>query len=150
MCKITHPLRICKIIGEYYFKFNISDEATKWDVEFVIIAKKYRIVKKEDYYCIQSYDVSVCPECKAKLKVRGSKKRWVIDKDGIKKCYSLRQLQCMECKKIHIEYIDTIIPYKHYSAEAIQDALTDSSSSCVAENSTIRGWKRNGVRIWKT
>ena len=39
----------------------------------MILAKKYRIIKKESYYCIQSYDESVCPNCNSKLKVRGSK-----------------------------------------------------------------------------
>ena len=108
----------------------------------MILAKKYRIIKS--YYCIQSYDESVCPNCNSKLKVRGSKKRWIIETDGTKTCYNLRQLQCMNCKKIHIEYIDKIVPYKHYSAEAISEALISSKSSCVAENSTIREWKKDG------
>ena len=73
--------------------------------------------------------------------MRGSKKRWVIDLDGVKRCYNLRQLQCLTCKKIHLEYFDKIVPYKHYSAEAIKDAVTQSKSICSAENSTIRGWK---------
>ena len=113
----------------------------------LVIAKKYRIIKKGEYYCIHSYDVHICPTCQQELRVRGSKKRCIIERDGTKKCYNLRQLQCPTCRKIHIEYIDKIIPYKHYSADAIQDALVSSKSSCVAEDSTIRGWKKNGVRI---
>ena len=113
----------------------------------MILVKKYSIINKGNYYCIQSYDENLCPNCNSKLKVRGSKKRWIIEIDGTKTCYNLRQLQCSNCKKTHIEYTDKMVPYKHYSAEAIQDALISSKSSCVAENSTIRGWKRNGARL---
>lgn len=108
----------------------------------MVLVKNYRVVKKEDYYCIQSFEIPICPNCQNELRVRGSKKRWVIELDGMKRCYNLRQLECPKCKKIHLEYFDKIVPYKHYSAEAIQDAISQRRSVCPAENSTIREWRR--------
>jgi len=43
---------------------------------------------------------------------------------------------------MHLEIPDFIAPHKHYSAEVIQQALSQNQSFCPADDSTIRRWRR--------
>ena len=108
----------------------------------MIILKNYSVVKKNDYYYIISKKNSICPKCNNILKVHDNKKRKIISIDGKVYVFKLRRLKCKNCKTLHIELPDIIIPYKKYSKDAIESALFNKKTSCYAENSTIYRWKK--------
>jgi hypothetical protein len=107
----------------------------------VIIVRDYQIVQKDGCYCVKTSKLQRCARCNTRLRVRGSKRRYVIMDTGIRKCFRLRQLYCEKCHRTHIEYPDIIVPYKHYSAKTIEDALQEEHLECTAENSTIYRWR---------
>ena len=106
----------------------------------MLIIKDYEIRKYRKTYYIISKEKLKCPYCNNELKVRDSRKRHLILNN--EKCeFNLRRLKCVNCKKIHIELPDIIIPYKRYSKEMIKSAVFYEYTNCQAENSTIYRWK---------
>ena len=107
----------------------------------MIIVYDYKIIQKGDCYYVKTVSRSICQQCKSPLRVRGSKRRYLITETGEKKCFQLRQLYCEKCQKTQIECPSIIVPYKHYSASAIKNAVSNQNAECSAENSTIQRWK---------
>ncbi len=107
----------------------------------MVIVCDYQIVQKNGCYCVKASKQPRCIQCNAPLRVRGSKRRYLIMDAGDRKCFRLRQLYCVNCHRTHIEYPDIMIPHKHYASKVIQDALLNDDSGCVAENSTIYRWR---------
>lgn len=93
-----------------------------------------------------SKEPRVCPLCQGQMKVRDSKRRQIILASGETRIFRLRRLKCKNCGHLHLEMPDLFVPYKHYSRDAIEQALYGSHSFCSAENSTIYRWNKE----WKT
>jgi hypothetical protein len=86
-----------------------------------------------------------CPCCDGNLKVRGSKKRKRITSEGKKLTLQIRVLKCLDCKRIHHELPDIIVPYKRYDRESIEAVITGGTILEVAvsaDESTINRWKK--------
>lgn len=95
------------------------------------------------------YIFEKCLLCGRNLHGHGTRKRHVRV-GGNKIWYRIRRFRCPVCKKTFTLLEPCMIPYKHYAAVEIEDALKDiaagvpfSQNSCVAEESTLRRWKRD-------
>lgn len=88
---------------------------------------------------------SVCPFCIGELVYRDSRLRKSKDVIGNIISYLLRRLRCESCKKLHTEIPDILQPYKHYDSKTIQSVIDENSdaSFCVADDSSIRRWKKS-------
>lgn len=74
----------------------------------------------------------------------GSRKRKYISSDGNRNTLVIRRLRCRQCKHIHHELPDILVPYKRYDSESIESALEDRNNLAVAaDDSTISRW-----RVW--
>ena len=77
------------------------------------------------------------------LEVRGSKKRKSINSAGEELTLVVRVLKCSNCKRVHHELPDILVPYKRYDRESIETVITGGTSLDVAaDDSTIIRWKK--------
>ena len=55
----------------------------------------------------------------------------------------IRRLRCSQCKRVHHELPDILVPYKRYGSESIEAVVSEEDTLTVAaDESTIRRWKR--------
>ncbi len=84
----------------------------------------------------------MCPSCNGPLKVVGSRKRSCINGLGEKILLIIRRLRCKNCKQIHHELPDLLVPYKRHIRESIETVINaDSVLSVTADESTLRRWR---------
>lgn len=88
-----------------------------------------------------------CPDCGGQLYQRDTKRRKVIQQDGIAQIYRLKRYKCRCCGKLHTVIPDCIIPYRHYAAEVMEGELCSARPDCPAANSTVHRWKSLFVKI---
>ncbi len=110
----------------------------------MVILTKYKMEQISDrFFYIRCREYKVCPRCGCKLYVIGSRKRKYINKDEENITLIIRRLKCRNCKRIHHELPDILVPYKRYESSSIGNALTDLDNSIVsAEESTIHRWRK--------
>ena len=76
--------------------------------------------------------------------VAGSRKRILREADGERSVLIIRRLRCKHCGRIHHELPDVIVPYKHHSAEAIEEILKERKTEtypCEASTALrLRRW----------
>lgn len=93
-------------------------------------------------FYVRSREIPYCPHCGREMRVAGSRRRRVRRLDSEVVTLIIRRLRCDACRRIHHELPDFIVPYKHYSAEVIEDILRGAektAGSCSpCENSTVR------------
>ncbi|MGB4701698.1 MAG: DUF6431 domain-containing protein [Syntrophomonadaceae bacterium] len=83
-----------------------------------------------------------CPCCNGRLKVIGSRKRICIDDKGEKIILVIRRLRCQECRRIHHELPDKLVPYKLHVSESIEAVITGKPGlSIPADESTLSRWR---------
>jgi len=105
----------------------------------------YRKERREDgkVYIISEED-SACPICFGILFVIGVRDRKLTDSSGVKETLVIRRLCCDDCRKIHHELPDMIIPYKRHCAETIENVVagevTDVCCDFVAEHRIKKWW----------
>ena len=66
------------------------------------------------------------------LFVIGSRSRQSLCGDGTRRTLRIRRLRCEECRKIHHELPDFLVPYKRYTAnvvEAVVESLITEQNS---------------------
>jgi len=110
---------------------------------YMVIITKYRQVKDGSKTYIRSEESSICPICSSGLRVIGSRDRKIIGIDGQWQTYVIRRLQCTQCKHIHHELPDLLVPYKRHCAETIvQVAIGDEPPGTVKQPTIhrIRDW----------
>lgn len=74
----------------------------------------------------------------------GSRKRVCWQRTGEKMVLIIRRMRCESCYKIHHELPDILVPYKRYTAESIEQVVSETEfTDVVAEESTMYRW-----RIW--
>src|SRR5690554_6190024 len=74
----------------------------------------------------------------------GSRSRVWYKSSGEKDRLIIRRLQCEDCKRIHHELPDILVPYKRYDAESIEGTVSAPARlDIVADGSTLYRW-----RIW--
>jgi len=89
--------------------------------------------------------IAICPNCGNPLIYHSRIIRSLLDISGTKKRYSLRVLKCENeaCPTTyHRELPDSIIPYKRYDAQSIQDAIEGENTIVAADESTIYRWRK--------
>lgn len=79
------------------------------------------------------------------MKVRDSKKRIVKDISGEKYVFNLRRFKCDKCNKLHEEIPDLMKPYKQYSKEAIETAISGNCNYYSMEDITVYRWKKENT-----
>lgn len=79
------------------------------------------------------------------MKVRDSKHRKVRDESGVEYNFSLRRFRCNNCRKLHTEIPDCIIPYKQYSQKVLNDVLGGKCDYYVVDASTVWRWKNQNT-----
>jgi len=108
----------------------------------MIILKNYEVQTKNGAHYAKSKEPRKCPLCEGNMFVRDSKCRRVILSTGEELTFRLRRLKCKKCRTLHVELPDLLVPYKHYSRDAIEQALSGTLTFCPAENSTIYRWSK--------
>lgn len=75
-------------------------------------------------FSVTSTEQIPCPCCGELLyKVIGSRLRMGRIETGEKNVYSIRRFRCQQCRKIHHELPDLLVPYKRYEASVIEGCL---------------------------
>lgn len=107
----------------------------------MICIAKYQLILDKDNnnkYYVKSEESSICPVCSTpELKVIGSRKRGVLKGDGEAIILIIRRLRCLDCKRIHHELPDMLVPYKRYFSGIIEVIVDDTSDEVSCENSSI-------------
>jgi len=107
----------------------------------VIVSEYELILNPVKGVFVRSLEQSSCPCCSGLLKVIGSRKRSCIDGAGEKILLVVRRPGCTECRRIHHELPDMLVPYKRHVAESIEAVIIDNSDSAAADESTIKRWR---------
>ena len=90
----------------------------------MVIINEYRKERREDgrIYIISEED-SACPTCFGAFFVIGIRDRKLVDSSGTKETLVIRRLRCDDCRKIHHELPDMVVPYKRHCAETIENVV---------------------------
>ena len=116
----------------------------------MIILKKYRIDTFGDEQHIVVTERIRCPDCGGRLRPRGTARRKIRDLYGEVQVYHVQRVRCTVCGAFHTALPDFIVPHKHYSKEAIDQAVEckfeSKLSACAAETETIRLWAKERLR----
>jgi hypothetical protein len=59
----------------------------------------------------------------------GTRRRGLIDRDGVKIILIIRRLYCAKCERIHHELPDCIVPYKRHCAETIEEIISSGTKA---------------------
>lgn len=110
----------------------------------MLVATRYTVSfdASQGVYVVRNKDAPLCPQCGALMSGYDQRKRKVIGEDGEIRIYYLRRLRCRECRQLHIELPDNLLPYKHYEAAVINAVKRGDSSQCPADDSTINRWQK--------
>ncbi len=93
-------------------------------------------------FLVKSAEQNSCPICNGQFEVIGTRKRTLITSAGDKIILVIRRLRCLDCRKIHHELPDIVVPYKRHASESIETAVTgDENLSVAADESTINRWR---------
>jgi hypothetical protein len=109
----------------------------------MVILSKYELFEnpKREFFVRGGEQIS-CPCCGGFLKVIGSRSRKYIDEAGEKVVLNIRRLRCGQCRKVHHELPDILIPYKRYDSNSIEAVITGGNGIMVsADESTLYRWK---------
>ena len=97
----------------------------------MIVISQYRQEKRNGAIHICSEESSVCPICLCDLKVIGSRKRGVIEPDGRQQIYIIRRLRCNDCRTIHHELPDLLIPFKRHCTATIEQVIAEPEPTTI-------------------
>ena len=112
----------------------------------MIIAKKYltEFCSFKSAYYVWVDEPLVCSLCGCnKMIKKGWRRRGSIDHLENSKLLMVRRVKCKDCDKIHHVLPDTIVPYKHYDAEAVEMIIKGQASETFCNESEI-----NRIKSW--
>ncbi|MDD4172502.1 MAG: DUF6431 domain-containing protein [Syntrophomonas sp.] len=96
---------------------------------------------KREFF-VRSAEQNSCPCCNGYLKVIGSCPRQCIDDRGENRTLIIRRLRCVECKRIHHELPDILIPYKRHVSKSIEAVISnDLPLNVYSDESTLARWR---------
>lgn len=91
---------------------------------------------------VRSAEQNQCPCCSGGLKVIGSRRRKFVNSAEDTVILVIRRLRCTDCRRVHHELPDILVPYKRYDSRSIEAGLSGDRDLCVgADESTIRRWR---------
>lgn len=95
-------------------------------------------------FFVRCTELIPCPCCGNDLKVIGSRKRKTKETGEETKILIIRRLRCENCKRIHHELPDCLVPYKRYASSNIEQVLSDAQSppDLAADEVTLYRLKR--------
>lgn len=104
---------------------------------------------KRRIFLVISEEDSVCPVCGSPLCRRDKKRRIYKEAGGKVSWFIINRLRCTNdnCRKLHSELPDCIVPYKHYGAEIVEDVIEEVVTSDDIETEdypcegTMNHWK---------
>ena len=101
-------------------------------------------LKSLQAFFVRCAELVPSPCCGETLSVIGSRKRKVINENGEHRLLVVRRLRCSQCRKIHHELPDCIVPYKRYESECIELVVSEPAQppAVAADDATLRRWKR--------
>ena len=82
-----------------------------------------------------------CPCCESKLTVIGSRKRKLRKSNGETTELIIRRLRCVNCRIIHHELPDCVVPYKRYESMCIEEVVSEEDPTVAADESTLYRWR---------
>ena len=84
-----------------------------------------------------------CPHCQSVLDPYDRRDRKYRDINGDQKTLVIRRLRCRnpQCRRIHAELPDFLVPYKRYAIDVITAVLTGSAVVAPTEEATRQRWK---------
>jgi hypothetical protein len=94
-------------------------------------------------FVVTGIETISCPKCGGELKQHDRRRRGLIDGEGAKHVYSLRQLRCKRCRRLHRELTDFMVPYKRYSTEVVEKVSKGERVYTPYEERT-----RQKIRVW--
>jgi hypothetical protein len=105
----------------------------------MIMISKYLLEKiGENIFRVCSSELSICPICASNVIVIGTRERTYIWSYGERHHLIIRRLRCIDCKKIHHELPDLLIPYKRHCAETFEKIVAGDHDGIPCEESTVR------------
>jgi hypothetical protein len=90
-------------------------------------------------FFVRSTERIPCPCCGGALNVIGSRRRRYIDPAGAVVALIIRRLRCRDCRRVHHELPDILVPYKRHSSESIESVVSAKAQevSISADDSTL-------------
>jgi hypothetical protein len=83
----------------------------------------YRLEDLGGFFIVIALDESHCPTCQSVLLMLTTRKRvWWMGNDVVQ-ILLIRRLYCEDCKRIHHEIPDCLVPYKRYGADVIEGVV---------------------------
>lgn len=100
-------------------------------------------MRRSPAFFVRCAEAVPCPCCGERLAVIGSRQRKVVSECGDSRLLIIRRLRCSQCRKIHHELPDCVVPYKRYESECIEQVVSESVEppSVAADDSTLRRWR---------
>lgn len=94
-------------------------------------------------FSVRCAEVVPSPCCGEELRVIGSRKRKIVSGGGDHRLLVIRRMRCSQCRKIHHELPECIVPYKRYESECLEQVVSKSetASTVAADDATLRRWK---------
>ncbi|WAH39366.1 DUF6431 domain-containing protein [Alicyclobacillus dauci] len=77
----------------------------------------------------------------------GSRRRGYVQSSGELVKLIIRRLQCKDCKRIHHELPNILVPYKRHEAASIEQAVQEVNPAVAADESTLYRW-RSWFQVW--
>ena len=108
-----------------------------------MISKYGKRIDEKGRTHILCYEYHVCPVCGHMLLVIGIRERKYIDGSGITRILVIRRLRCKNCRVIHHELPDILVPYKRHCAETVEGVVNNKAESTCCDNRTairIKAW----------
>lgn len=111
-------------------------------------------LRSQPAFFVRCAESIVSPCCGEKLVVIGSRQRKIVNGEGEMKLLVIRRFRCSQCRKIHHELPDCIVPYKRYESDCIEHVVTQSAQLLVApaDHATLGRWRlwfQQSVGYWE-
>jgi hypothetical protein len=100
-------------------------------------------LKRHPAFSVRCAELVPSPCCGEALSVIGSRQRKLVSDDGSHRVLVIRRLRCSQCRKIHHELPDCIVPYKRYESTSVEQVVTEPEavSTVAADDATLRRWR---------
>ena len=98
---------------------------------------------KADICFVQGKERCHCPICGEMVVVRGKRQRTLTESSGNKVKLVIRRMRCVQCKRIHHELPDCVVPYKRHCAETIEAIIKGNTGEVPCDAGVVRR-----VKLW--
>jgi hypothetical protein len=103
----------------------------------MVTISEYRLVEQGGvFFCKANECTVMCPICGGELFMRSLRARKLTDAGGKKIILMIRRLICGQCRRLHHELPDVLVPYKRHSAETIEAII--EGKEVAEEKRTVR------------